>query len=155
MKEQSGSWQTASLDYRAIFDHIPSPYLVLDPSFTIVAQNDAHARVTNTRPEDTVGRLLFEVFPDNPNDSNADGLSALRQSLLAVLKTRAMNEIPVLHYAIRRPVSEGGGYEERYWRVVNMPVLGPDGYVTCIINQADDITELTQLRQRLGIVDSP
>ena len=155
MKEQSGPWQVASIDYRIIFERLPGPYLVLDPSFMILAQNDAHARVTNTKREDTVGRLLFEVFPDNPNDSNADGLSALRQSLLNVLKTRAADEMPLLKYDIRRPVSEGGGYEQRYWRVVNTPVLGADGYVSCIINQAEDITELTRLRQRLGIIDSP
>ncbi len=152
MTEQSNRRQLVSLDYRVIFERIPSPYLVLDPSFTILAQNDAYARVTNTRREDTVGRLLFEVFPDNPNDSNAEGLSALRQSLLHVLKTRAANEMPVLKYDIKQPVSQGGGYTRRYWRVVNTPVLGADGYVSCIINQADDITELTDLRQRLGIV---
>jgi PAS domain-containing protein len=135
------------IDFVSIFEKSPRLCLILDPSFTIVAQNDMHAEATMTKPSETVGRSLFEVFPDNPNDSSADGLSHLRASLLNVLRTRAADTIPVLKFDIERPVSEGGGFEIRYWSVTNTPILGPDGFVRWIINSVDDITELTLLRE--------
>jgi len=144
-----------AIDYQTIFEQIPGLYLILSTDFIILAQNDAHLRATNTTRSQTIGRLLFEVFPDNPNDSAADGLSHLRRSLPAVLKTRRPNELPVLKYDIQRPLDKGGGYETRYWRVVNTPVLDTDGYVSLIINQAEDITELAELRIRLGITADP
>jgi PAS domain-containing protein len=134
-------------DFVTFFDQSPRLCLILDANFTLVAQNTAHAAATMTKPEDTIGRSLFEVFPDNPNDSNADGLSHLRQSLLNVLKTRAADTIESLRFDIERPIAEGGGFDVRYWRVVNTPVLAEDGFVRWIINSVDDITELALLRE--------
>lgn len=126
-----------------VFDTLPALCLVLDPAFKIVAQNRAHAQATMTKPENTLGKLLFEVFPDNPNDSAADGLSDLRASLTKVMKTREADTMPVFKYAIQRRHSDGT-FEDRYWRVTNTPVIGPDGFVTLIINVAEDVTEWVQ-----------
>ena len=49
---------------------------------------------THTTPE-TLGRGLFEVFPDNPDDPAASGTSNLRASLARVLKTRLPDTMPV------------------------------------------------------------
>jgi PAS domain-containing protein len=125
-------------DFECIFERMAGLCLVLDPALKIVAQNDAHARATLTRREDTLGKFLFEVFPDNPDKSSAEGVSILRQSLLTVLKTRAVNVIPSFQFDIS-PM-EGGRYVPRYWRVVNTPVLDDDGFVRLIINQVDDLT---------------
>ena len=75
-------------DYRILFERLPALCLVLDASFTIIAQNDAHGRATHTRREDVVGHHVFEVFPDNPNEFSAEGIDTLRASLLRVLKTK-------------------------------------------------------------------
>jgi PAS domain-containing protein len=147
--------KSTALDYQKIFEQIPGLYLILSTDFIILAQNEAHLRATHTSRAKTIGQSLFEVFPDNPNDSNADGLSHLRRSLLKVIKTREADELPTLKYDVKRPLGAGGGYESRYWRVVNTPVLDADGYVAFIINQAEDITELTELRNRLGITAAP
>jgi PAS domain-containing protein len=130
-------------DLAKVFDHLPAACLVLDPSFIIVAQNRAHAEATITEPGNTLGRFLFEVFPDNPNDSAADGLSSLRASLTKVMKTRETDVMPILKYAVKRRNSDGT-YEERYWRVTNTPLLGPDGFVSLIVNVAEDVTALMQ-----------
>src|SRR4051812_26047600 len=107
-------------DLVRVFDTLPGLCLVLDTSFRILAQNHAHANATMTDSERTVGALLFELFPDNPNDSAADGLSDLRASLLKVMKTRQTDIMPLLRYAIKRP--SDGTYEERDWRVTNTPL---------------------------------
>jgi PAS domain-containing protein len=124
-------------DFDRILQQGTGPGMIVDSAFRIVAQNDAHMRVTMTRREDTVGKSLFEVFPDNPNDSNAEGLSDLRRSLVTVIRTRQVDVMPVLKYDIKRP---GGDFEVRYWRVTNTPILGADGFVHFIINRADDVT---------------
>jgi len=125
-------------EYDRLMAQAPGLCLILDPAFTILAQNDAHCRATMTRREDTIGRLLFEVFPDNPNDPRADGLSDLRRSFITVLKTRKPDTMPLLKYDIAR--AQGGGYETRYWRVVNTPVLDENGFVRLIVNRVEDVT---------------
>src|SRR5512146_232987 len=127
-------------DYRVLFDRLPALCLVLDASFTIIAQNDAHGRATHTRREEVVGRHLFEVFPDNPNDLSAQGLDTLRASLLRVLKTRAPDRMRRLKYDIENRLPGADRYEERYWDVLNIPILGDDGYVRWIFNTASDVT---------------
>jgi PAS domain-containing protein len=131
------------IDYRQVFNLMPGMCLVLDPSFRILAQNSEHAKATLSVARDVIGRGLFEVFPDNPNDSNADGVSDVRRSLLQVLKTRAPHIMPLIRYDVR---PELGPFEERYWQITNIPILGEDGYVRWILNRAEDVTELVKLR---------
>ena len=134
------------LDYKLVFDNMPGMCLVLDPAFVIVAQNAEHARLTLSTNKQVVGRALFEVFPDNPNDSNADGVGAVRQSLLKVLKTREPDAMAVIRYDVQ---PERGGFQERYWAITNTPILGEDGYVRWILNRADDVTELERFRKEV------
>jgi len=63
-------------DFRPIFEATPGLYLGLAPDFSTVAVNDAYCRATMTVREQIVGRGLFEVFPDNPEDP-AQILSAI------------------------------------------------------------------------------
>jgi PAS domain-containing protein len=138
----------AQLDYKLIFDSMPGMCLVLDPSFKIFAQNRAHAKATLSIAMNVTGRGLFEVFPDNPADSNADGVASVRRSLLKVLKTRETDVMPIVRYDVQ-PAS--GKFQSRYWAITNTPILGPDGYVQWIINRAEDVTELIDLRQDRAI----
>ena len=131
-------------DYRILFERLPALCLVLDASFTIIAQNDAHGRATHTRREDVVGHHVFEVFPDNPNEISAEGLDTLRASLLRVLKTKGPDRMRRLKYDIEKRSPGAAGYEERYWDVVNIPILGDDGYVKWILNTASDVTEVVK-----------
>jgi PAS domain-containing protein len=100
-------------DFRSLFESAPGLYLVLAPDFMIVAASDAYLRATMTRREEILGRVLFEVFPDNPDDPDATGVSNLRDSLERVLQNRVADVMAVQKYDIRRPDSEGGGFEER------------------------------------------
>ena len=103
-------------DFQALFESAPGLYLVLTPTLTIVAVSDAYLKATMTTREEILGRGLFEVFPDNPDDPTATGVRNLRASLDRVLTNRVPDSMAVQKYDIRRPESEGGGFEERYWR---------------------------------------
>jgi signal transduction histidine kinase/DNA-binding response OmpR family regulator len=136
-------------DFKALFEAAPGCFLVLDPELTIVAVSDAYAAATMTERADIVGRPLFEVFPDNPDDVDADGVSNLRASLDQVRRHLVVDTMAVQKYDIRLPESDGGGWEVRYWSPVNTPVLGPDGELTYIIHQVEDVTEFMQQTSRM------
>jgi PAS domain S-box-containing protein len=136
-------------DYRAVFDTLPGKYLLLDGAFTIVGVTDAYLAATMTVRDQILGRGLFEIFPDNPNDPNADGVRNLRASLLRVVSSKAADRMAVQKYDIRRPETEGGGFEERYWSPLNTPVLGADGQVQFIVHCVEDVTELIRLKQEM------
>jgi len=134
-------------DFQVLFESAPGLYLVLTPALTIVAVSDAYLKATMTKREEILGRGLFEVFPDNPDDPAATGVRNLRASLDRVLTHRVPDTMTVQKYDIRRPESEGGGFEERYWSPVNSPVLGADGKIAYIIHRVEDVTEFIRLKQ--------
>src|ERR671925_570583 len=75
-------------DFRTLFETAPDLYLVLAPDFTIVAASDAYLRATMTKREEILGRGIFDVFPDNPDDPTATGVRNLRTSLERVLENQ-------------------------------------------------------------------
>jgi signal transduction histidine kinase/ActR/RegA family two-component response regulator len=139
---------TREPDFRALFEAAPGLYLVLDPELQIVAASDAYLEATMTRRDQIVGRGLFDVFPDNPDDPEATGVSNLSASLERVRRHQVADTMAVQKYDIQRPESEGGGFEERYWSPKNMPVLGEDGELSYIIHRVRDVTEFVRLTER-------
>jgi signal transduction histidine kinase len=141
----------SSPDFQALFQSAPGLYLVLTPGLTIVAASDAYLKATLTRREEIVGRPLFEVFPDNPDDPAATGTANLRASLERVLEHRAPDAMAVQKYDIRRP---DGSFEERHWSPVNSPVLGADGSVDYIIHRVEDVSDFINLKLRGGRMEA-
>ena len=135
--------------YRLLFEASPTPFLVLTPEFKIVAVSDSYLRATMTRRHDIVGRGLFEVFPDNPNDAAATGVQNLRKSLNKVLSARQPDEMAIQKYDVRRPAEEGGAFEERYWSPLNTPVFNDKGEITYIVHRVEDVTERMRTREAL------
>ncbi len=134
-------------DFRLIFESAPGLYLILTPTLHIVAVSNAYLRATKTSRDEILGRHLFQVFPDNPDDPEASGTRNLRTSLERVLADRVADAMAVQKYDIRKPESEGGGFEERYWSPVNTPVPDADGSVRYIIHRVEDVTEFVRARQ--------
>jgi PAS domain S-box-containing protein len=129
------------LDYRLLFDLAPDPCLVLDRQFRMVAANRARLEATMTTLAELLGRSVFDLFPDNPQEAGATGVRNLRASLQRVLKTGMRDVMAVQRYDIPKPQAEGGGFEERYWSPINVPVPGTDGEVAYIIHRVQDVTE--------------
>ncbi len=137
---------TPEPDFRALFEDAPGLYLVLDPALKIVAVSNAYCAATMTKREDIVGRGLFEVFPDNPDDPDATGSTNLRASLARVQAYLRPDAMALQKYDIRRPKSEGGGFETRFWSPLNSPVVDEAGKLKWIIHRVEDVTELVRGR---------
>nr|WP_052325270.1 ATP-binding protein [Hassalia byssoidea] len=136
------------LNFQRLFEAIPGLYFVLTPDFAIVAASDAYLQATKRKREEIIGRKLFDVFPDNPNDPNATGVQNLRASIENVLKHRKPHTMAVQKYDIPRPESQGGGFEERYWSALNSPLFGENGELTHIIHRTEDVTEFVLVQQQ-------
>jgi PAS domain S-box-containing protein len=132
------------LQFHALFESVPGSYLVLKPDLTIVAASDAYLKATMTKRKEIIGRGLFEVFPDNPQEQDATGASNLRTSLKRVLETKAADTMAIQKYDVRRP---DGIFEERYWSPVNSPVIGADGEVEYLVHRVEDVTDFVKQKQ--------
>lgn len=137
---------TAShLDFQLLFEQAPALFLVLgvDPDFTILGASEAYLKATLTQ-RSIVGRPLFDVFPENPDDTVSEGVQNLRSSLHRAIASKAPDTMPLQKYDIPRPAEEGGGFEERYWSPVNAPILSPAGKVLWILHRVDDVTDFVR-----------
>jgi len=134
-------------DFRSLFESAPGLYLVLDPKLRIFAASDAYLRATMTRREEILGRGIFDVFPDNPDDPEATGVDNLFASLDRVRRDRAPDKMAVQKYDIQRPEEEGGGFEERHWSPLNSPVLDEEGRLAYIVHRVEDVTDFVRLQE--------
>ncbi|WP_309643266.1 PAS domain-containing protein, partial [Phenylobacterium sp.] len=131
-------------DFQALFEASPTPLMVVrPPHWTIVAANEARLQVTGSTREEQVGRRLFDLFPDDPEDPQADGVSNLTASFERVLATKSADAMAVQRYAVRGP---DGRFVERWWSPVNSPVFDADGEVSFILHSVEDVTEIVRLR---------
>ena len=147
MEPTSDSPAPHPLDFRALFDATPSPYLVLGNDLRIVFVNRAYLKATSTRSEDILGRHMFDAFPDNPDDAAASGVANLRASLERALNTGCADTMAIQKYDIRIPTADGVRFEERFWSPINTPVLNASGEVTHIIHCVEDVTAFVRARE--------
>lgn len=139
--------EAARLHFRALFESTAGAYLVVTPqAHEIVAVSDAYLRATSTS-RDIIGRKLFEVFPDIPDDPSADGVRNLRASLARVETNRCADAMKVQRYPIQLSAEEGGGWEERYWSPMNSPVFCASGELIFIIHRVEDVTPFVRTKQ--------
>jgi signal transduction histidine kinase len=125
------------LDFKKIFKCSPGLYLLLLPDLTIAGASDAYLEATLTERDVIIGKNLFDVFPDNPDDTSANGVNNLRYSLNYVLKYKTAHTMAVQRYDIQRA---DGVFEKKFWSPVNKPVLDDERNVLYIIHRVEDVT---------------
>ncbi|MCB4797015.1 PAS domain-containing protein [Pseudomonas sp. NP21570] len=134
------------VDFQALFTAAPEPYLILDPELNIVTANDAYLRATVTSLGAIIGRHLFEVFPNTPDNARAMAVANLQASLERVLATGKPDTMPIQRYDIPSAGS-GTGFEERYWSPVNTSVLDEQGDLIYLLHRVEDVTEFVRARE--------
>lgn len=133
---------------RKIFKTSGLPTLILlpdNPKFTIAEANLALLKNINKKEEDIIGKGIFEAFPQNPNDQQANGVSNLLVSLQKIFKTAEPDKMQVQKYDM---ILENDRYEERFWQVENIPVLSESNEVQYIIHTTVDVTDSVLLQQK-------
>ncbi|HEY1024441.1 MAG TPA: ATP-binding protein [Sphingobacteriaceae bacterium] len=131
---------------RSIISSLPGNFLLLEPdapNFTVIDATDAYCQATYTEKDNIKGKHLFDVFPEKVESE--DSVDDLRRSLIHVLKSRKTDQMMVHKYAIRNP--QTGTLEERFWTLLNIPLLNDEGHVCMIIHSAVDVTSETLLRK--------
>ena len=83
---------------------------------------------------------MFDAFPDNPEDPEADGVANLGQSFERVAQQRRAHHMLVQRYDVTDV--EHGGWLNRVWSPVNSPVLDGDT-VLGLLHQVHDITPVS------------
>ncbi|WP_329407543.1 SpoIIE family protein phosphatase [Streptomyces sp. NBC_00704] len=134
-----------AIDYAAVFQALPGMVALLTPELVYADVNAEFLRVTGRSREQMIGRHLFEVFPDNPDDGSANGMRNLEASLRRVLATGERDAMALQRYDVES-AERPGEWDERYWSPVNAPVLGPDGSVVLLAHRVEEVTELIRAR---------
>jgi DNA-binding CsgD family transcriptional regulator len=119
--------------------------VLLSPSFEIVGVSDSFAEATLVRPDEIVGRSVFEAFPENPAAPESQNASRIRDLLGRVLGQREPHQMGLTRYDVR---DRAGVFVERYWTGLSQPVLDERrGEVALLLNSATDETDRV-LRER-------
>jgi serine phosphatase RsbU (regulator of sigma subunit) len=137
--------KTLAINYAAAFQALPGMVALLTPDLVYADANEEFLRVSGRRRLDVIGRYLFDVFPDNPDDPGATGMRNLEASLRRVLTTGERDAMALQRYDLEDP-DRPGEWETRYWSPVNAPVYGPGGKVVLLVHRVEEVTELIRAR---------
>ncbi|RNI30034.1 PAS domain S-box protein [Rufibacter immobilis] len=128
------------LNLQTVVQELPGLHLFLSPDLIILEATDAYLAAT-FKDRSIIGKYIFDIFPDNPDVPEANGVLNLRQSLEYARDQKVPHEMALQRYDVTRPQELGGGFEEKYWQPYNKPVLNQQGEVTCLIHTVVDVTQ--------------
>ena len=140
--------------YIKIFEQSSESLVVIDTNFAIVASSDAFLKATATVRENIVGCDIFKVFSDNADDTSANRESIVRASINRVIKNKTADTLPVVRYDIPIRASEGGGFETKYWKVINTPIFDTNNNVKYIIQRSEDVNENETLVAQILVAEN-
>ncbi|MFB7783842.1 PP2C family protein-serine/threonine phosphatase [Streptomyces vinaceus] len=135
------------IDYAAVFRLLPGMVALLTPDLVYADANDEFLYSSGRTRDQLIGRYLFDVFPDNPNDPSATGMRNLAASLRRVVESGERDAMALQRYDVES-ADRPGEWEERYWSPVNAPVLDADGRVVLLVHRVEEVTELIRARGR-------
>jgi hypothetical protein len=107
------------------------------PGLHIVEVSEPFAQSALIDRNAVAGELLFDVFPDNPADEHASGVSNLFASIMRSAQTGSPDVMPVQRYDVRAATGE---FVERYWQPVNSPIFDESGHLAYILHETKDVT---------------
>jgi PAS domain-containing protein len=124
--------------HRGLCGAIPYHWLRMNADLAIQDASRGYLRATLTDRDRIAGRDMFDVFPDNPTDPQANGVKNLSTSLREVLRTRQPHWMAPQRYDVR---GRGGAWHFRRWRPINVPVLDHNGEIAAIVHHVQDVTK--------------
>lgn len=132
--------RVAAIEESIWFQSKWSPYLLADADLRIRAVNSACERVSGHPREELLGRQLFDVFPDNPADPEADGVANVSASLELVFRRGVRHWMGVQRYDLPDRQNPGA-FVYKVWTPMNDPIK--DGKKTvAVLQHAQDVTRV-------------
>lgn len=139
----------SAIDYQAIFQALPGMVAVLTPDLVYADVNEDFLRYSGRTREQLIGRYLFDVFPDNPNDPKATGVRNLEASLRRVLASGERDTMAIQRYDVQSR-EHPGEWSERFWSPINAPIRDENGRVVLLVHRVEEVTELIRARGQGG-----
>lgn len=128
-------FEIARTDRRLVRDMIENhslPYLILDPrpGLHIVDVNEAFASTTSIQRRRIAGGKLFDLFPENPDRPDADGVSNVYEFFRKTAQDRKPRSVASQRYDIR---DVSGRFIERKWHLHSVPICDDRGRLTYLL----------------------
>ena len=136
-----------TIDYQTVFRALPGALALVTPDGVILDVNEGYLEAAGRRREHVLGRNLFELFPENPDDPGDVGPAQLRESFESVVASGEPDVMMPIRYDVEDP-GRRGAFEERYWAVTNTPLRSLSGQVM-IAHKADEVTHIVNQRRNL------
>ncbi|AUH44909.1 protein phosphatase [Streptomyces sp. CMB-StM0423] len=124
---------------------MPTAVALFTTDLVYLDANDAYWSTSGRTRSQVIGRYVFDVFPDNPDDPEASGTRNLAASLRRVAATGQRDAMALQRYDVESS-DRPGVWEERYWSPVNVPVFAPDGTVALLLHRVEEVTEVIRAR---------
>lgn len=140
---------TRHIDTGTLFHSLSTPYIVFgvdDPDFTILEENEAHAKVAMVERSRVIGRPVLDVFPDTSEAYIDTGQSELLESIRRVISTGKPDSMSQFAYDIK---DETGTFKKKYWSMTHYPVRGKSGKIIAVCQETKDVTDEVTVEQRL------
>ncbi|HEU4407874.1 MAG TPA: PAS domain-containing protein, partial [Polyangiaceae bacterium] len=134
------------VDFGAVFEHSPNPYMLLDRELRYVAANAAYLRATRSELGALIGRRIFDLFPHDPGSPDNESARQLRDSFERVLATGKPDVLALITYRVPRAPDDPSTLEERHWSATHTPIFDERGRVAFILQHTVDVTELHERR---------
>ena len=137
------AWQAAAIEESAWFQARWAPYLLVDADLRVRAVNTAYEHVSAHPRDCLVGELLFDVFPDNPANPEADGVANTSTSLEVAFRHGVRHWMGVQRYDLPDRQNPGE-FIYRVWTSVNSPIKD-DGKTVAVLHHVQDVTRVVPL----------
>lgn len=147
MAERSNVPGLTDDDVAALFEGMPTAYLVMSADLEIVGANRAYLELLGHSREGLVGRYVFDAFPPEASSLDEQGRNPLQISFERARDSGEIDYMPVLHYDVVLPST--GEVVERFWSIVNAPIRDADGRTTLLLQRVEDVTEYVHERRAL------
>jgi len=143
----------AVLDYWKLFQELPEAYMLLDattPEFRIIDVNKAREELMGVSRDNSVGRPLFDVFPDMGPDFKATGINQARVRIEEVMRTGETHHYDAGRYDTR---DDSGVVLPRYWETTYVPLFDDENQLTYVLSSARDVTDSVRAERRMSSVE--
>ena len=136
--------------YDEVFRGAPVAMLVLRADdLVMIDANQAYLDTVGLTADQVLGRYVFDVFPNSPTNAGHDQESDLRAVMERAV--REQRRVPVDE--IRYDIPTADGFDVRWWRVSETPLLAADGSVSHLLHFTEDITDLVRTRRALTVAE--